>query len=200
MGEEEASAAGGAPPTIAAGTPTWCVDPLDGTTNFVHGFPNVAVSIGLLDAAAAPALGVVLAPVTGDLYVGVVGRGATLNGGAIATSGETAMGRALLGTEVGVSTDPAVLDAMYGRLRAYAAAGRSLRCGGSCALGLCGVAAGRLDAFFEIGFGGPWDVVAGAIRPVSHTRLRGAGIIPRKTRNTSRSAMPPGMAKLSMVV
>jgi inositol-phosphate phosphatase/L-galactose 1-phosphate phosphatase len=161
VGEEEAAAAGRTPP-MPRGTPTWCVDPLDGTTNFVHGQPFVAVSIGLLDAAGVPALGVVLNPVLEELFVGVVGRGASLNGRPMRTSGEAALPRALLGTEIGVSTDPAVLDAMYGRLRAYAAAGRSLRCGGSCALGLCSVAAGRLDAFFEIGFGGPWDVVAGA--------------------------------------
>ena len=165
VGEEEAAAAaasGAPPPSITPGTPTWCVDPLDGTTNFVHGFPFVAVSIGLLDATGASALGVVLNPVLDELFVGVVGRGATLNGEAITTSPCTDFASALAGTEIGVSTDPAVLDAIYGRLRDYAGAARSLRCGGSCALGLCSVAAGRLDAFFEIGFGGPWDVVAGA--------------------------------------
>lgn len=165
VGEEEAAAAAAAgqpPPTIAPGTPTWCVDPLDGTTNFVHGFPFVAVSIGLLDAAGRPALGVVFNPVLDELFVGVAGRGATLNGKPIKTSACDDLASALVGTEIGVSTDPDVLNALYGRLRAYAGAARSLRCGGSCALGLCSVAAGRLDAFFEIGFGGPWDVAAGA--------------------------------------
>jgi fructose-1,6-bisphosphatase/inositol monophosphatase family enzyme len=100
------------------------------------------------DAAGVPALGVVLNPVLEELFVGVVGRGASLNGRPMRTSGEAALPRALLGTEIGVATDPAVLDAMYGRLRAYAAAGRSLRCGGSCALGLCSVAAGRLEDRF----------------------------------------------------
>ena len=83
-----------------------------------------------------------LNPVLNELFVGVVGRGATLNGKAIHTSPCVDFASALAGTEIGVSTDPAVLNAIYGRLRAYAGAARSLRCGGSCALGLCSVAAG----------------------------------------------------------
>lgn len=160
IGEEEAAAAGGCPPI--GPEPTWCVDPLDGTTNFVHSFPFVCVSVGLL-VDRAPALGVVFNPILDELFVAATGRGATLNGVAIsARAGATALGSALVGTEVGTSTDPAVLDATYARVRVFAAAARSLRCGGSCALGLASVAAGRLDAFFEVGFGGPWDAVAGA--------------------------------------
>ena len=60
-------------------------------------------------------------------------------------------------------SDPAVAAAVFARVSALTSAARSLRCGGSCALGLCGVACGRLDVFYEIGFGGAWDVAAGAL-------------------------------------
>ena len=59
--------------------------------------------------------------------------------------------------------DSTVMDATYGRLRELTKHVRSVRCCGSCAINLCGVAMGRLDAFFEINFGGPWDVAAGAL-------------------------------------
>ncbi|GFQ00021.1 inositol monophosphatase 1 [Phtheirospermum japonicum] len=103
IGEETTAACG---VTELTEEPTWIVDPLDGTTNFVHGFPFVCVSIGL-----------------------TVGRVPT----------------------VGVVYNP-IMDEV-----------RSLRMSGSCALNLCGVAAGRLDLFYEVGFGGPWDVAAGAL-------------------------------------
>lgn len=172
--------------------PTWCVDPLDGTTNFVHGWPFVCVSIGLV-VGGYPVLGVVFNPIMRELFVGVLGRGATVSkvdvavgdGGGlcgerrgeekegekegeekgskpIRVSGETDLSRSLVGTEIGVSEDPLVVDAIFGRVKALASRARSLRCGGSCALGLCGVASGRLDAFYEIGFGGVWDCAAGA--------------------------------------
>ena len=163
VGEEEASAAAAAgKPTPKVGRePTWCVDPLDGTTNFVHGWPFVCVSIGLV-VENVPVVGVVFNPVMGELFVGALGRGATLNGNPIRVSGEKDLSRALIGTEIGVSEDPRVVDAIFGRVRALTSAARSLRCGGSCAQGLCGVACGRLDAFFEVGFGGIWDCAAGA--------------------------------------
>jgi len=151
-------------------TPTWCVDPLDGTTNFVHGWPFVCVSVGLV-VRGYPVLGVVLNPIMGELFVGVVGRGATVTKvvgegesekTTIRVSGENDLSRALVGTEIGVSEDPSVVDAIFGRAKALTSRARSLRCGGSCALGLCGVASGRLDAFYEIGFGGVWDCAAGA--------------------------------------
>ena len=107
-------------------------------------------------------VGVVYNPITDELFSAVKGGGATLNGVPLHTSGAAGLATALVGTEIGTSRDPAVMDAAFGRAQALTAAARSLRCGGSCALGLCGVAAGRLDAFYEIGFGGPWDVAAGA--------------------------------------
>ena len=163
VGEEEASdaAAAGQPAPEVGREPTWCVDPLDGTTNFVHGWPFVCVSIGLV-VDDFPVLGVVFNPVMDELFVGATGRGATLNGSAIRVSGEQDLSRALVGTEIGVSENPLVVDAIFARVKAVTSRARSLRCGGSCALGLCGVACGRLDAFYEVGFGGIWDCAAGA--------------------------------------
>jgi inositol-phosphate phosphatase / L-galactose 1-phosphate phosphatase len=164
IGEEEASVAaarGQGPPTLGP-EPTWIVDPLDGTTNFVHGWPAVAVSIALA-MGRDPVVGVVFNPVTDELFAARKGGGATRNGAACAPSPVTDLAAALVGTEIGTSRDPAVAAAAFGRAAALTAAARSLRCGGSCALGLCSVACGRLDVFYEIGFGGAWDVAAGGL-------------------------------------
>lgn len=161
IGEEDTAAAGGAPPVLTD-APTWIVDPLDGTTNFVHGVPAVAVSIALV-VAKAPVVGVVFNPVTGELFAATAGGGATRNGEPCAPSPVSDLAAALVGTEIGVSRDPAVGAAVFARVAALTGAARSLRCGGSCALGLCAVACGRLDVFYEIGFGGAWDVAAGAL-------------------------------------
>jgi inositol-phosphate phosphatase / L-galactose 1-phosphate phosphatase len=204
IGEEESAAAaqaakqGGSAatptptPTPTATTPpqgpTWMVDPLDGTANFVHAFPFSCTSIALC-VDGHPVVGVVFNPVLNELFSAKKGGGAFLNGrrlgsggggggGAAAAAAEAAaaaaagaaaaapqllLSRALIGTEIGTSRDPSVMDAVFARAKAVTAASRSLRCAGSCALGLCGVAAGRLDAFYEIGFGGCWDVAAGAL-------------------------------------
>lgn len=141
---------------------TWYVDPLDGTTNFVHGFPFACVSVGLC-VDGKPAVGVVHNPTLNETFEASLGGGARLNGNAIAVSACTELGRGLIGTEIGVHRDEATVDAVMGRLRALTKHARSVRCSGSCAMNMCGVAMGRLDGFFEIGFGGPWDCVAGAV-------------------------------------
>lgn len=178
IGEEESAAkkeAGGgggdasAAPS-APSTPVWMVDPLDGTANFVHAFPFSCTSIALC-VNNEPVVGVVFNPVLDEMFCAKKGGGAFLNGRRLGPLGNgnggnettTDLSRALIGTEIGTSRDPRVMDAVFARAKAVTAASRSLRCAGSCALGLCGVAAGRLDAFYEIGFGGCWDVAAGAL-------------------------------------
>ncbi|MEW5297251.1 MAG: hypothetical protein WDW36_000475 [Sanguina aurantia] len=142
--------------------PTWMCDPLDGTTNFVHSFPFVCVSIALVINKKA-VVGVVYNPVMKELFTAVTGRGATLNGNPISCSNTTSLGSALLATEVGTSRSTPTLDAIFTRVRTLTSAMRAVRCCGSCALNLCGVACGRLDAFYEVGFGGCWDAAAGAL-------------------------------------
>ncbi|KDD75655.1 inositol monophosphatase [Helicosporidium sp. ATCC 50920] len=161
---EESSAAAGGPPSPRALTmgPTWMIDPLDGTTNFVHGFPFSCVSIGLV-VARRPVLGVVHCPMLGETYTAVEGGGAFLNGAPIRCSERAELRQALFVTELGTRRDEAFLEAAMKRIRLVAAATRSMRAAGSCALNLCGVAAGRLDAYFEYGLGGPWDMAAGAV-------------------------------------
>ena len=111
----------------------------------------------------ADAVGVVFNPVTNEMFTAVRGGGARLNGELIRCSETEALGRSLIGTEIGVHRDAATVDAVMGRVRALVEHSRSVRCSGSCAMNMCGVAMGRLDGFFEIGFGGPWDCVAGAV-------------------------------------
>lgn len=142
--------------------PTWIVDPLDGTTNFVHGFPFVCVSIGLT-IEKVPTVGVVYNPIIGELFTGIRGHGALLNGKPIKASSQTELLKSLLATEVGTTRDKYTVDATTNRINSLLFKVRSLRMSGSCALNLCGIACGRLDIAYELGFGGPWDVAAGAV-------------------------------------
>ncbi|KAL5975488.1 Small subunit (SSU) processome component [Asimina triloba] len=159
IGEETSAALGTAELTDH---PTWMVDPLDGTTNFVHGYPFLCVSIGLA-IEKIPAVGVVYNPILDELFTGIRGKGAFLNGNPIKASSQTELVKSLLATEVGTKRDEATVDITTNRIRNLIFKVRSLRTSGSCALNLCGVACGRLDLFYEFGFGGPWDIAAGAV-------------------------------------
>ncbi|MDB9925007.1 inositol monophosphatase [bacterium] len=161
VGEESVAADNGQLPPITD-APTWFVDPLDGTTNFVHGYPFSCVSIGLT-LNKVPVLGVVLNPITGETFAAVQGRGATLNGEPISVSKVDELNKALIATEIGVGRDEQTVDAIMTRVRRCVENCRSLRSSGSCAMNMCGVACGRLDAFYEIGFGGPWDCVGACV-------------------------------------
>ncbi|XP_073125911.1 inositol monophosphatase 3-like [Henckelia pumila] len=159
IGEETTAACG---VTELTDEPTWIVDPLDGTTNFVHGFPFVCVSIGLT-IGFIPTVGVIYNPIMDELFTAVRGEGAFLNGNPITVSSQTELVKSLLATEAGTNRDKFTLDATTNRINSLLFKVRSLRMSGSCALNLCGVACGRLDMFYEVGFGGPWDVAAGAV-------------------------------------
>ncbi|KAI3466513.1 hypothetical protein Pfo_023176 [Paulownia fortunei] len=159
IGEETTAAYG---TTELTDEPTWIVDPLDGTTNFVHGFPFVCVSIGLT-IGRIPTIGVVYNPIMDELFTAICGKGAFLNGKPIKTSSQSELVKSLLVTEVGTKRDKSTVDASTDRINSLLFKVRSLRMSGSCALNLCGIACGRLDLFYELGFGGPWDVAAGAV-------------------------------------
>lgn len=159
IGEETTAACG---TTELTDEPTWIVDPLDGTTNFVHGFPFVCVSIGLT-IGKTPTVGVVYNPIINELFTGIRGKGAFLNGNPIKVSSQTELISSLLATEAGTKRDKETVDASTNRINSLLFKVRSLRMSGSCALNLCGIACGRLDVFFELGFGGPWDVAGGAV-------------------------------------
>lgn len=159
IGEETTAAYG---TTELTDEPTWIVDPLDGTTNFVHGFPFVCVSIGLT-IGKIPTVGVVYNPIIDELFTAIHGKGAFLNGNPIKVSSQSELVTSLLATEAGTKRDKLTVDATTNRLNSLLFKVRSLRMSGSCALNLCGIACGRLDLFYELGFGGPWDVAGGAV-------------------------------------
>ncbi|CAK7323269.1 unnamed protein product [Dovyalis caffra] len=157
---EETTAANGV--TELTDEPTWIVDPLDGTTNFVHGFPFVCTSIGLT-IGKVPTVGVVYNPIMDELFTGILGKGAFLNGKPIKVSSQSELVKSLLASEVGTKRDKATVDATTDKINRLLFKVRSLRMSGSCALNLCGVACGRIDLFYETGYGGPWDVAGGAV-------------------------------------
>ncbi|MBW2022295.1 MAG: inositol monophosphatase [Deltaproteobacteria bacterium] len=139
---------------------TWLVDPLDGTTNFAHGFPFYCVSIAL-QAGQELVVGAVYNPYMKELFQAASGKGASLNGEPIHCSQTKAIGEALLGT--GFPYDihqrsEEVLD-LFRRMVLVA---QGVRRAGSAALDLCYVAAGRLDGFWEQSLK-PWDTAAGSV-------------------------------------
>ena len=138
----------------------WIIDPLDGTTNFAHGFPMYNVSIGL-EYEGSRLLGVVYDPTRNELFVGQKNHGATLNGSSIHVSATTQLGKALLVTgfayDVHTVSDNNLKEFCQFTLRA-----RGLRRTGSAALDLCYVACGRFDGFWERGLH-PWDTAAGTL-------------------------------------
>nr|XP_027085779.1 inositol monophosphatase 3-like isoform X2 [Coffea arabica]XP_027086160.1 inositol monophosphatase 3-like isoform X2 [Coffea arabica] len=159
IGEETTAACG---VTELTDEPTWIVDPLDGTTNFVHGFPFVCVSIGLT-LGKVPTVGVVYNPIIDELFTGIEGKGAFLNGKPIKVSSQSELVKSLLATGAGTKRDKLTVDTCTNKINSLLFKVRSLRMSGSCALNLCGIACGRLDLFYELGYGGPWDVAGGAL-------------------------------------
>lgn len=162
IGEEEVSAqSGGSLPPLTDAL-TIILDPLDGTSNYVSGYESVCVSIALL-LNKELLVSIVHKPIgTVETFTAIKGEGAFLNGTRIAVSSVGTVQEALVGTELGTKRDKETVDAVFARLRQLMVA-RSIRCRGSCALQICDVAAGRLAAFYEIGFGGPWDVAGAAL-------------------------------------
>jgi len=161
VGEEE----GENEPTAAirrgdpSAPPCWVVDPLDGTVNYVHRLQSFAVSIGLY-AAGKMKLGVVLDPVTDELFTAIDGAGAHCNGAPIRASGTTDIAHALVACSfrAGVRRDDPEVT-RFGRVLEKC---RSVRRLGSCALNMCYVAAGRLDAYWATSVN-PWDTAAGTV-------------------------------------
>jgi len=137
----------------------WIVDPLDGTTNYAHGLPIFAVSIGL-ERAGEMVLGVVHDPMGEETFVAEQGRGATLNGEPIRVSDTDELIRALIAT--GFPYDRAEMPEALELFGRFAATTRGMRRLGSAALDLCYVASGRLDGYYERGIW-PWDLAAGSV-------------------------------------
>lgn len=136
------------------------VDPLDGTTNFLHGFPNYSVSICVaLDGV--PQAGVVYDVSRGGLYNAVAGEGAYVDRERIHVSTIATPARALIGTGIPFK-DMAAAEQYLGQMRRLMPQVSGIRRAGSAALDLCDIARGRFDAFWEL-YLNPWDLAAGVL-------------------------------------
>jgi myo-inositol-1(or 4)-monophosphatase len=155
-----AEESGARPGTAADSEYTWIIDPLDGTTNFIHGFPQYAVSIGLRHKGVLTQ-GVVFDPTNNELFTATRGRGAYLNERRIRVSKRTQLAEALIGTGFPFR-DFEELDEYLSMFRELTARTAGLRRAGAAALDIAYVAAGRLDGFWELGLS-PWDMAAGAL-------------------------------------
>lgn len=136
----------------------WLIDPLDGTTNFVHSHPFFAVAMGLVYAGR-PVAGVVYAPRLDEMYVGVEGRGAFMNGRPIKVGRAKAIKDAMMSTGFAYKMDTAPNDNTENFRRIVREARGVRRCG-SASIDLAFIAAGRYDGFWELDLA-PWDVAAG---------------------------------------
>ncbi len=138
----------------------WIIDPLDGTTNYAHGFPMFCVSIAL-EIDGTVELGVVYDPTREELFTGVRGGGAALNGKRIEVSSEADLDKSLLAT--GFPYDLRTSEANnLDHWNAMIMRAQAVRRAGSAALDMCYTAMGRFDGFWELKLY-PWDVAAGAL-------------------------------------
>ena len=138
----------------------WIIDPLDGTTNFIHGFPQYCVSIAIRRRDEL-AHGVVYDPNRNELFTASKGSGAYLNDRRIRVSKCVRLGDALVGTGFPFR-EGARIDLYSNQLKNIMQKTAGVRRAGAAALDLCYVACGRLDAFWELGLS-PWDMAAGAL-------------------------------------
>ncbi|HKA07685.1 MAG TPA: inositol monophosphatase family protein [Gemmataceae bacterium] len=155
LGEEDPGAKYGRGLSV----PTWIVDPLDGTANYVHDVPAYCVSVGLI-ASGEPVAGAIYDPRQREMFSAAKGQGASLNGKPIRVSDIAEMRRALLST--GFPPDPDCQERNLLWWRAFAYRAQALRRTGSTALNLAYVAAGRFDGYWAFD-NYAWDVMAGIV-------------------------------------
>ncbi|MEE4360766.1 MAG: inositol monophosphatase family protein [Pseudomonadales bacterium] len=155
IGEESGQA------VAARSDTTWIIDPLDGTTNFLHGIPHFSVSIGCVVRGRLEH-GVVLDPVRDEAFIASRGHGAQLNGKRLRVTGRTSLDGAVIGTGIPYRDVDDHLGAYMAMLEDVTRRCRGIRRAGSAALDLAYVAAGRFDGFWELGLK-PWDMAAGAL-------------------------------------
>ncbi|HCK76682.1 MAG TPA: inositol monophosphatase, partial [Gammaproteobacteria bacterium] len=139
---------------------TWVIDPLDGTTNFLHGFPMFAVSVAVKRAGVLEH-GVVYDPLHDEMFTASRGEGAQLNGKRIRVSTTRKLAPSLLGTGFPVR-DLGIIEPAMRSFESLLLKASGIRRAGAAALDLAYVASGRLDGFWEFGLK-PWDMAAGAL-------------------------------------
>ena len=138
----------------------WIIDPLDGTTNYAHGYPLFCTSIGL-EHQGKMVLGVVYEPNRDELFVGVKGRGAALNGRKIRVSKTSILRRAFLATGFAYNVQT-VRDNNLDHFSDFILNAQAVRRDGVAAMDLCYVACGRYDGFWELDLR-PWDTAAASL-------------------------------------
>ena len=138
----------------------WIIDPLDGTTNYLHGHPQYAISMALLHKGKLQEA-LVYAPERNDCYMASRGQGALRNDRRIRVSNRIELNRCLIGTGFPV-VDQRMMDNYLAILKDFLAKTAGGRREGAAALDLCALACGRLDGFFEFNLK-PWDIAAGAL-------------------------------------
>ena len=138
---------------------TWVIDPLDGTTNFLHGFPQFAVSVACRHRGRAE-VGVVFDPTRGELFTAERGAGTQLDGRRLRVSQRAGLEGALVGTGFPYRENKKWLKPYLAMLEQVMDATAGVRRPGAASLDLAYVAAGRLDGFWEVGLS-PWDTAAG---------------------------------------
>jgi len=139
----------------------WIIDPLDGTTNYLHGFPVFSVSIAVRENGELQH-GVVYDPLRQEIFSASRGQGAQLDGRRIRVSRRTSLKGALIATGFPYRMTDERIDIYLEMLRAVMIETAGVRRPGSAALDLCYLAAGRVDGFWELGLS-TWDVAAGAL-------------------------------------
>ncbi|KAM3860229.1 inositol monophosphatase 1-like [Diretmus argenteus] len=158
IGEE--SVAAGAH-SILTDDPTWIIDPIDGTTNFVHRFPFVSVSIGFTVKKEIE-FGIVYSCVEDKMYTARKGKGAFCNGVPIKVSGQEDITKSLVLTEMGYKTNPEHFKIMMDNIKSVLTIPvHGIRSPGSAAVNMCQVACGAADAYYHIGIH-CWDMAGGA--------------------------------------
>ena len=145
----------------AAGTSgvRWVIDPLDGTTNYLYGYPLFGVSIAA-EVDGSTAVGVVHDPSRGETFTAIRGRGSFLDGVRLEVGGPPTLATALVGTGFSYASERRAWQAAV--LSHVLPATRDIRRSGAAAVDLCWVACRRLDVFYEFGLQ-PWDVAAGGL-------------------------------------
>lgn len=158
IGEESVSSGAHCDLTDA---PTWIIDPVDGTMNFVHSFPHSCISIALF-VNKLPEIGIVYNPMLEQLFTARKGKGAYLNGEKITVSGITKLEDALILTEFGTSRDPEKRKAIFETQQKLLPQVHGFRALGSAALNMSMVACGAAESYCEFGIH-IWDIAAGEL-------------------------------------
>ncbi|XP_029384902.1 inositol monophosphatase 1-like [Echeneis naucrates] len=158
IGEE--SVAAGAP-SVLTDNPTWIIDPIDGTTNFVHRFPFVSISIGFTVKKEIE-FGIVYSCIEDKMYTARKGKGAFCNGVPIKVSGQEDISQSMVLTEMGFKNDPEQFNTMLANLKTILTLPvHGIRSPGSAAVNMCLVACGSADAYYHMGIH-CWDMAGGA--------------------------------------